>query len=69
MTQDHIGPLPFRMFADACLVRSGVTTQEKRGNERYFENPLKIAFMGDSRMRQIYQALVRFVDTGLGPGL
>ena len=61
--------LPFRMFADTCLMRSGADTQRKRGIERDKKTPLQIAFMGDSRMRQVYQALVRILDTGLGPGL
>lgn len=40
------------IFADTCLRAS---------------RPVRIAFMGDSRMRQVYQAFVRFVRTGLPP--
>ena len=47
-----------RIFADKCLTRPG--TEKKI--------PVKIAFMGDSRMRQVYRALERFIKTGLLPG-
>ena len=57
------------MFADTCLVRSVAETKRQRGIERDVKTPFQIAFMGDSRLRQVYQALVRFLDTGLGPGL
>ena len=48
-----VGFLPHSIFADTCLRAS---------------RPVRIAFMGDSRMRQVYQAFVRFVRTGLSPG-
>ena len=57
------------MFADTCLVRSATETKRQRGIERDVKTPFQIAIMGDSRLRQVYQALVRFLDTGLRPGL
>ena len=51
--------LLYRVFATKCL--TGSTSGQK--------GPVRVAFMGDSRMRQVYRAFIRFVDTGLFPGV
>ena len=57
------------MFADKCLTRSEAGTQSMKGIKKDLRTPVQIAFMGDSRMRQVYQSLVRFLEAGLGPGM
>ena len=51
--------LLFRAFATKCLA----------GTKLGQKSPVSIAFMGDSRMRQVYWSFIRFVDTGLSPGV